>query len=212
MAWAGQVRFIAVASQPNQYPKTRLPEVAFAGRSNVGKSSLINALVNRKGLARISQTPGKTRLIHFYQVDRMFVLVDLPGYGYAKVPKSMRKAWGPMVESYLAQRKELKLVVFLIDVRRNPAEMDLQLKGWLQANGIPFLTVATKLDKVSRGQVAQRLREIAKGMGMSPADILGFSSLTGEGKRELKKVILEFVLGPGRQGDLFALDTEKGVD
>jgi GTP-binding protein len=212
VVWARQVGFIAVASHPGQYPNTGLPEVAFAGRSNVGKSSLINALVGRKGLARISQVPGKTRLIHFYQVERLFVLVDLPGYGYARVPEAVRKAWRPMVEAYLAGRKELRLVVLLLDIRRIPAETDLQLKGWLQARGIPFLTVATKLDKLSRGQAKQRLREIAKKMDVSPEEILGFSSVTGEGKRELRSAIFGFLSNPQGAGDLFTLDRERGVD
>lgn len=200
MVWARHVELIAVASQPSQYPRTGLPEVAFAGRSNVGKSSLINALVGQKGLARTSQTPGKTRLIHFYQVDRVFVLVDLPGYGYARVPESVRKAWRPMVERYLEKRKELKLVAILVDIRRTPAEMDLQLKGWLQARGIPFLTVATKLDKLSRAQAVQNLREIARKMDLAPEKVLGFSAVTGEGKRELRRAIGEFLSGQKESG------------
>lgn len=174
--------------------------MAFAGRSNVGKSSLINALVGRKGLARISRIPGKTRLIHFYEVHRLFVLVDLPGYGYARVPESVQKAWRPMVERYLAGRKELRLVVLLLDIRRTPAEMDLQLKDWLQARGIPFLTVATKLDKLSKGQAKQRLREIARSMDIGPEKIMAFSSLTGEGKRELRSVIWELLASRQRKG------------
>lgn len=195
MVWAKEVGLIAVASKTSQYPRTGLPEVAFAGRSNVGKSSLINSLVGKKGLARTSQTPGKTRLIHFYQVGRLFVLVDLPGYGYARVPEPVRKAWRPMVESYLAKREELKLVVLLLDVRRSPGPMDLQLKGWLETRGIRLLVVATKLDKLSRGQRAARLRQIALRMNLGPEGILGFSSLTGEGKRELRKAIEKLVSG-----------------
>jgi GTP-binding protein len=191
---------LAVASGAPQYPKTGLPEVAFAGRSNVGKSSLINALVGRKGLARTSQTPGKTRLIHFYQVDQLFILVDLPGYGYARVPEPMRRSWRPMVEGYLAARHQLRLVVFLVDVRRTPSHMDLQLKGWLEARGVPFLVVATKLDKVSRGKRASQLLGIARSMGLDASGVLGFSSVSGEGKRELWRAVLEAVSGQEQGG------------
>lgn len=183
------VRFLAAASGPRQYPPGRLPEVALAGRSNVGKSSLINVLVGRRKLARTSQIPGKTQLIHFYMVENLFVLVDLPGYGYARVPERIRRNWKAMVENYLTQRRELKLVVLLLDARRTPCQMDLELKQWLQARGIPLMAVATKVDKLSRGQRSAQIASIARAMGLTSQEILVFSSITGEGRRELWRAL-----------------------
>lgn len=187
---AREVRFLVAAAGPKQYPSSLLPEVAFAGRSNVGKSSLINTLVGRKNMAHTSQAPGKTRFIHFYRVGQLFVLVDLPGYGYARVPQRIRRDWGPMVETYLRERKQLRLVVLLLDVRRTPAEMDLQLKEWLDARGMPWVAVATKVDKLSRVQRATQIACIARAMGLVPEEVLVFSSVTGEGKRELWRALV----------------------
>jgi GTP-binding protein len=191
-----QVRFLQAAARADQYPPEQLPEVAFAGRSNVGKSALINTLVGRKGLARISQTPGKTQLIHFYQAEDRFLLVDLPGYGYARVPEGIRKRWGPMVERYLAGRRSLRLVIFLLDLRRTPSQLDLQLKGWLDHHAIPTCFVLTKADKVSRGSRLPLIRQIADALEVTAADLIPFSAVTREGRRELWGVVLRAVSPP----------------
>jgi GTP-binding protein len=185
MSHSQQVLFLTAAVRPDQFPPGRLPEVAVVGRSNVGKSSLINALVGRKGLARTSQTPGKTQLIHFYQVEERFLLVDLPGYGFARVPETIRKRWRPMVEGYLTVRDSLRLVVFLLDIRRVPNEGDLQLRGWLSDRGIPTCFVATKADKLSRGARFAQARQIALTLGIAAEEILLFSVLEREGQRTL---------------------------
>jgi GTP-binding protein len=164
----------------------------------VGKSSLINTLVGRKGLARISQTPGKTQMIHFFQVEDLFVLVDLPGYGYARVPDRVRKSWGPMVESYLGSRRTLRLVVFLLDIRRIPGGQDQQLKSWLEQKGIPVCFVVTKADKVSRGARGAQLRQIAETLGAASGEFLPFSAVTREGRPGLWRRIRE--AAEGRDG------------
>ena len=173
----------------------KIPEIAFAGRSNVGKSSLINTLLNRKGLARTSNTPGRTQEINFFRVNERFAFIDLPGYGYAKVPEAIRKQWGPMVETYLRERDTLRLVVVILDVRRDPSAEDLQLMEWLQCYRIPFLICLTKTDKVSKNVFANRRRLIAEKIRFSrePA-LMAFSAKTGEGKellwREIKKTMM----------------------
>ncbi len=190
------VRFLKAAAHPEQYPPGRLPEVAFVGRSNVGKSSLINSLVARKGLARISRTPGKTQVIHFYEVEERFLLVDLPGYGYARVPEGIRRRWGPMVEKYLTGRRSLKLVTFLLDMRRTPSELDLQLKAWLDLHAVPTCFVLTKADKVSRGGRQPLIRQMADALELPAADLIPFSAVTREGRRELWGAVLRAVSGP----------------
>src|SRR5215470_169110 len=144
--------FVASAVSPAQYPRQPLPEVAFAGRSNVGKSSLINILVHRKNLVKTSATPGKTRAINFFLVNQRFLFVDLPGYGYARVPREMQASWRPMVETYLQQRTTLRAVVHVVDLRHAPTPQDQQLRSWLLHHGIHVVTVATKADQVPRGQ------------------------------------------------------------
>jgi GTP-binding protein len=184
--------FVLSAKEPAHYPPARLPEIAFAGRSNVGKSSLINTLLNRKKLARTSNTPGRTQEINFFLVNERFAFVDLPGYGYAKVPEAIRKRWGPMVETYLRERDTLRLVVVILDVRRDPSEEDLQLMEWLQFYGIPFLICLTKADKVSRNEFVNRRRLIGKGLRISPEpELIAFSAKTGEGKEHLWREIRE---------------------
>lgn len=186
--------FVLSAKEPAHYPPAVLPEIAFAGRSNVGKSSLINALVKRKGLARTSNTPGRTQEINFFSVNNKLYFIDLPGYGFAKVPEKMRKNWGPMIETYLSQRQTLRLVVLILDVRRDPSEEDRQLIGWLQFYRLPFFIVLTKIDKVSRNQLGLRQRQICGGLGLSSATpLISFSAKTGEGKdllwREISKAV-----------------------
>ncbi len=174
--------FITSGTRPAHYPPAELPEIAFAGRSNVGKSSLINVLVNRKSLVRTSSTPGRTQLINFFLVNSCFSLVDLPGYGFAKVPLAIKKTWGPMVETYLANRPNLRGVVLILDVRRVPTVEDRQLHDWLRAYGIPALLVVTKCDKVSRQERAKQAVVIAQALGVEKGELSFFSALNREGK------------------------------
>jgi GTP-binding protein len=182
--------FVLSAKEPMHYPPASLPEIAFAGRSNVGKSSLINTLLNRKGLARTSNTPGRTQEINFFRVNDRFAFIDLPGYGYAKVPEPIRKQWGPMVETYLRVRDTLHLVVLILDVRRDPSVEDLQLIDWLPLYQIPFLVVLTKRDKVSNNEFADRRRRIVEKIALSAeTPLVAFSAKTGTGKEHLWREI-----------------------
>ena len=186
--------FVLSAKAPAHYPPAVLPEIAFAGRSNVGKSSLINTLLNRKGLARTSNTPGRTQEINFFRINDRLAFVDLPGYGYAKVPEPIRKQWGPMVETYLRERKTLHLVVLILDIRRDPSDEDLQLINWMSFYQIPFLIVLTKTDKVSNNEFAKLRRRITERAGFpSETTLLAFSAKTGAGKellwREIRKAV-----------------------
>lgn len=155
------------------------------GRSNVGKSSLINALLGIKGFARVSRTPGKTQQIDFFEIDRGFVFADLPGYGFAQVPEAVRRRWGPLVEAYLGSRKTLRLVVFLLDFRRIPSPQDLQLRDWLRGRRVPVRFVLTKVDKLPRGQRGIQARKIADSLGIGVEDLTYCSAITKEGTREL---------------------------
>jgi len=184
----------AVAVKKNQYPEDTLPEVAFAGRSNVGKSSLLNTLTNRKNLARVSGTPGKTRTINFFQINDAFRIVDLPGYGYAKLSKSATADWGNMMETYLANRENLRLVIQLVDIRHQPTAQDVQMYQWLQHYGLDGVVVATKADKISRNQLRTQMNLIRKTLGMSQDDIvLPVSSLKKTGYEDLWSVIEQIV-------------------
>lgn len=174
--------FIKSGTKPAHYPEGDLPEIAFAGRSNVGKSSLINVLVNRKNLVRTSSTPGRTQLINFFQVNQDFMLVDLPGYGYAKVPLEVKRNWRPMMETYLSTRKNLAGVVLILDIRRVPVDEDLQMLEWLRAYGIPPVIVVTKCDKVSKNERAKQSAVIMQRMGLGKGDLNYFSALSKEGK------------------------------
>lgn len=157
-----------------------LPEISFLGRSNVGKSSLLNSLLNRKGLARTSNTPGRTQSINFFRVNDRFYFADLPGYGYAKVSKSMRADWGKMAEEYLAERRELVLSIQLVDSRHAPTELDRQLHEWMTVNEKPRIIVATKADKLSNNELAKNIRLIEK--ELPGARVIAFSSQTGRGR------------------------------
>jgi len=185
-----EARFIISAAKPVQFPDAAdgktLPEVAFLGRSNVGKSSLLNALVGREGLAFISARPGCTQLINFYQVGGDFFFADLPGYGYAKVPERIRREWKELVESYLTGRGQMRLGVMLLDSRRGWMDKDLELKEWLEFHGRPFIVVATKVDKLSKSQERNALQAIRKEGGIEP---LPFSAVTGRGVREIWQAI-----------------------
>ena len=192
--------FVKSATKPANYPPEEFPEIAFAGRSNVGKSSLINVLVNRKGLVRTSSTPGRTQLINFFLVNGGLMLVDLPGYGFAKVPLAVKKQWGPMMETYLSSRRTLGCVVLILDIRRVPTEEDRQMLQWLRAYGIPTLVVVTKCDKVSKNERARQAAVIARETGLSRDEMLFFSALSREGKEAVW----------GRIGELLA--TERELD
>ena len=189
--FARTAAFITSAVYPKAYPDTdNLPEVAIAGRSNVGKSTLINGLVNQKRLAKVSNTPGRTQLLNFFLINEAFVLCDLPGYGYAKVPAAVRRNWRPMIETYLSQRVPLKLLMLLVDVRRDPGEFETDLIGWASAHGLAILPVATKLDKLSASKVKPALRRVAGGLGVDPRDLIGWSAITGKGGEQLWRTLL----------------------
>ncbi|MCB9664310.1 MAG: YihA family ribosome biogenesis GTP-binding protein [Alphaproteobacteria bacterium] len=171
-----------VGSFPGQLPELGLPEVAFVGRSNVGKSSALNTLLGKKSAARVSSTPGRTQAINLFRLGDALCFADLPGYGFAKVPAAVQQAWKPMIERYLGEREALRLVVVLVDARHTarPADKDL-LDGLAEAD-IPFLVVATKLDKLSKHARKPTLRALAQGLGLGDQALLGFSSLSGEGR------------------------------
>jgi GTP-binding protein len=189
-----KARYELTAVKPSQYPVTSIPEIALAGRSNVGKSSIINTLLNRKGLARVSSEPGKTRCINFYNVDDKLYLVDLPGYGFAKVSKEQKKSWGDIIETYLNTRQQLEMVVLLVDIRHAPSQDDRMMYKWITEHGIKHIVVATKLDKISRGQIKARVDEIKKVLSMKDDDtVISYSSETKQGKDEIWKLILETV-------------------
>ena len=191
--------FVTSAAAPAQYPRQRLPEVAFAGRSNVGKSSLINTLVHRKSLVKTSATPGKTRTLNFFVVNERFSFVDFPGYGYARVPREMQAGWRPMVEAYMKQRELLRAVVHIVDFRHPPSELDCQLRAWLLHQQVAVLTVATKTDKVKRNQRAAREQAIRRGLELPAGEPLTlFSSHNHEGRLRLWQR-LSRCLAPSRQ-------------
>ncbi|OPY90409.1 MAG: putative GTP-binding protein EngB [Syntrophaceae bacterium PtaU1.Bin231] len=188
-------RFVKSAVAPAHYPEERLPEVAFAGKSNVGKSSLINALANRRGLAQTSSTPGRTRLINFFTLNDRISFVDLPGYGFARVPAELKKSWGPMVEAYLRNRRVLRLVVVILDVRREPSEGDLSLLGWLSHHGLSHIVVLTKIDKVSMNELTKRKKSVREMLGIEDDRIFPFSAVTRQGKDRIWNAITASVSG-----------------
>jgi len=188
-----QAAFIGTAADPSQFPREKLPEVAFAGRSNVGKSSLINALLNRRSLARTSKTPGKTRAIQFFRVKDDLLFADLPGYGFARVARTLREDWGPLIEGYLTGRDCLKLLILLLDIRRDVTADDRALLDWLELQGVPALVVLTKADTLSRTQQAVRERILRTALGWSGGTLPMVSARTGEGKNALWREILRRV-------------------
>ena len=167
-------------------PENTLPEIAFAGKSNVGKSSLINGLMNRKSFARTSATPGKTQTINFYNINQELYLVDLPGYGYAKVSEQEKKKWGQMIERYLHQSKQLRAVFLLIDIRHAPSANDKMMYDWILSQGYHPIIIATKLDKLKRSQVQKQIKVVRQGLGLSKDSILiPFSAVTKQGRDEI---------------------------
>ncbi|AGL02668.1 ribosome biogenesis GTP-binding protein YihA/YsxC [Desulfoscipio gibsoniae] len=194
--------FVTSATNLDKCPAGSHPEVALAGRSNVGKSSLFNVLVNRKRLARTSNTPGRTQLINFFIINDKLHLVDLPGYGFAKVPVRVKAQWGKMIEGYLAGREQLRGVILLVDVRHKPTQDDQQMYNWLKAYRIPTAVVATKADKLSRGRAIQNLAVVRKNLQLADADpLVLFSAVTGQGKEDILTIIKNWTMVPGVKVD-----------
>ncbi|WP_407306822.1 ribosome biogenesis GTP-binding protein YihA/YsxC [Desulfosporosinus sp. SB140] len=190
-----KAEYVASAVKYEQYPIGGLPEIAMAGRSNVGKSSLINRFLGRKNLARTGNTPGKTQTLNFYRVNDAWFLVDLPGYGYAKVAKSVNAQWGSMMETYFKKREFLKAVIQIVDIRHAPSREDIEMQQWLRMRQIPTMVVATKADKISRGQWLKHLTIIAKALEIEDVSvILPFSAQTGAGVEELNEALEEMGL------------------
>lgn len=185
-----ECKFIGSFYKLSQLPKDNRPQIAFAGRSNVGKSSLLNKLTGRKKLAKVSQTPGKTRALNFFLIDDKFYYVDLPGYGYAKVSKSERDSWGELINDYLAESDNLVGLMLLLDIRRDPNTEDIQLLDWLVENNLPCIPVLTKADKLTRDKINRKVFQIKNDYGLQA---IPFSTVNGIGKDELTKSIKELL-------------------
>jgi GTP-binding protein len=189
-----QVEFLGgMAAGAGWRPAPALPEIAFAGRSNVGKSSLINALLRRKKVARVSNTPGRTREINFFAINNAFVLADLPGYGYARISKEQKAAWRPLIEGYLRGSPALKGVVQLLDARRTPTDDDLRMLEFLSEIGTPTIVIATKMDKLRAAERKGRVDMLAMEAGVDPEQVIPFSAVTGEGRDELAEAVVLLV-------------------
>ena len=180
--------FVKSAPGPEHYPRDARPEIAFMGRSNVGKSSLINSLLGAKGLAKTSSTPGRTQLINFFRINEAFTFVDLPGYGYARVPSEVKRQWGPMIEKYLATRPNLVLSILITDLRHEPSKLDLLMKEWLSERGMPFVIVATKADKLSSNQLRTNVSRASAVLGKENP-IIAYSAITRSGADRIWKEI-----------------------
>jgi len=176
-------RFVKSATRPDDFPRDQRPEIAFCGRSNIGKSSLLNTLTNTHGLARTSASPGRTQTINFFLVNDRTYFVDLPGYGFAKVPKAVKENWGAMIEGYFRDRRQLKLALMLVDSRMPPTDSDVVMKQWLDHHGIPNAVVLTKIDKISHNQLNQALRTSVQ--KLRTKEIVPFSAVTGSGKDQI---------------------------
>lgn len=185
-----------MATRGGWRPEPTLPEIAFVGRSNVGKSSLLNKLMKRKAFARVSNTPGRTREIHFFDVNRQFVLADLPGYGYARISKARKAEWRPLIEGYLTDSPMLHGVVQLLDVRHDPTDDDQVMVDFLAELGVPTIFAATKVDKLKKSEVAARVRQLAQQLGLDPDQIVPFSAHTGEGRDDLAAALMELLAQP----------------
>jgi GTP-binding protein len=187
------VKFLKSVYKVIDLPKGQVPEIAFSGRSNVGKSSLINTLVNRKGIAKTSSTPGRTQALNFIDVNGLLYFVDLPGYGYARVPDSVKKDWQPLIEGYLEKSGNLKLVILIIDSRRDPREEEAQFVEWLKLNSISYTVVLTKIDKLKKGKRQKAYSVWQNFLGVD--QVLPFSALSGEGKVGIWSVIEQYLIG-----------------
>jgi GTP-binding protein len=181
------------AEEAGWRPDSKLPEIAFAGRSNVGKSSLLNSLVRRKSFARVSKTPGRTREINFFRINNQFLFVDLPGYGYARISKERKAAWGPLIGSYLRRTTQLRGLVLLLDIRRDPSDDDRAMLDFLARLEIPTLVALTKSDKVTRAAVQTRVDDISRALSLETGQIIPFSVVTGHGRIELLEAIMQLV-------------------
>lgn len=197
-----RAKYTASAVKKAQYPAERLKEIAFIGRSNVGKSSLINSLTRVHNLARVSGQPGKTQTINFFELtariietgeDKLFHLVDLPGYGYAKTAQTNRNQWAKFIEEYFLNSEQLQFVCQLIDIRHAPMKSDIEMFNWLVKTNVPVLIIATKADKISRGAVAKQVAQIRKTLGVKEIDILPYSSVKNAGRSELLEVIYQML-------------------
>ena len=193
-----QTEFITSLTEYKKFPGIGRPEIAFAGRSNVGKSSLLNSLARRKALAKVSATPGKTRMINIFNADGAFFLVDLPGYGFAKVTQQEQERWGKMMSGYFQTSKSLRLTLHLVDIRHEPTRDDVTMNRFLRQTEQPFFVVATKADKISKAQRQKNIALIGRALEVQPWQILPYSSETGEGRKELLKVI-EDALKAGKE-------------
>jgi GTP-binding protein len=189
-----QSDFIISAAGRAQYPKDFRPEIAFVGRSNVGKSSIINALTNRKALAKVANTPGKTKLINFFLINGVFYLVDLPGYGYAKVSKVEKEKWGRLMEDYLTKRQELKKVVLLVDSRHKPTEDDVLMLNWIRYHGYAIHVVATKADKLTKNEARKNRSIILETLNITEEELFFFSSTNKVGREELINILFEDIM------------------
>jgi GTP-binding protein len=192
-----EIEYLGPMATPKGWrPTHAYPEIAFAGRSNVGKSTLINKLVQRKKLARVSNTPGRTREIHFFRVNQDFVLVDLPGYGYARIAKERRAEWKPLIEGFLKDSAGLRGIVLLLDVRRDPSSDDEYMLDFLAELGLPVIVAVTKVDKLPRAQIAQRVGAIAKALGLDEEQVIPFSAVSGSGRKELADAVMSLLAQP----------------
>lgn len=192
-----EAEIVISAVGPNQYPKDFLPEIALAGRSNVGKSSFINKLINRKNLARTSSKPGKTQTLNFYKINQQFHFVDVPGYGFAKVSKAEREKWGLFIEEYLTTREHLRAVIQLVDIRHEPTKDDKIMYDWLEHLGMNVVVVATKADKIPKGKVQKHIKIVKQTLQVKPGvPIIPFSAETAQGKEEAWNTILACMKAP----------------
>jgi GTP-binding protein len=189
-----EAEIVISAVGPKQYPTEALPEIALAGRSNVGKSSFINKLINRKNLARTSSKPGKTQTLNFYKINQQFLFVDVPGYGYAKASKSEREKWGQFIEEYLTTREHLRAVIQLVDIRHEPTKDDQAMYEWLEHLGMNVIIVATKVDKISKGKIQKHIKVVKQTLQVKPGvPIIPFSAETAQGKDEAWNTILAYI-------------------